>query len=109
MALPHPLPSSLVHRGRSYLRAPEPLHFPSEEEAPEGTAHFKMRAMLFSSLEALLGPGSLVSSDQFVYWDPTDPGQRLAPDIGIRIGTPRKLLRSWKTWSSARPTWASRS
>jgi Uma2 family endonuclease len=65
--------------------------------------HFKLRAQLFASLEALLGTGSLVSSDQFVYWDPTDPGQRLAPDIGIRVGTPRSLIKSWKTWELGAP------
>jgi len=102
MVLPNPA-QPLARRARSYLRPPAPLHFPSEEEVPEGIAHFKLRAMLFSSLEALLGPGSLVSSDQFVYWDPTDPGARLAPDIGIRVGTPRTLIRSWKTWELGAP------
>lgn len=70
---------------------------------PEGVVHFKLRAQLFASLEAVLGTGSLVSSDQLVYWDPTDPGQRLAPDIGIRVGTPRSLIKSWKTWELGAP------
>ena len=103
MALSHPTQAPLLRKGRSYLRAPVPLHFPSEEEVPEGVVHFKLRAQLFASLEALLGTGSLVSSDQFVYWDPTDPGQKLAPDIGIRVGTPRSLIKSWKTWELGAP------
>ncbi len=103
MALSHPIQTAPGRPGRSYVRAPVPLHFPHEEEVPEGLIHFKARAMLFSSLEALLGPGSLVSSDQFVYWDPTDPGQRLAPDIGIRVGTPRAPILSWKTWELGAP------
>ena len=103
MALSHQENAPVPRKGRSYLRAPVPLHFPSEEEVPEGVVHFKLRAQLFASLEALLGTGSLVSSDQFVYWDPTDPSQRLAPDIGIRVGTPRSLIQSWKTWELGAP------
>ncbi len=30
-----------------YLRAPAPLHFPVEEELPEGKRHLELRALLY--------------------------------------------------------------
>jgi hypothetical protein len=59
--------------------------------------------LLWQSVKQALGTGALVASDQFLYWDPTDPKKRLAPDLAVRIGTPRAFLKSWKTWELGAP------
>jgi hypothetical protein len=50
-----------------------------------------------------LGTSALIASDQFLYWDPTDPKKRLAPDLAVRMGTPGAILKTWKTWELGAP------
>jgi Uma2 family endonuclease len=95
-----PRPSTERHR---YKEVPEPLHFPTEEEVPEGRRHLKLRTLLYQILEqALRGQGS-VGSDQFVYWNARDPGVRLAPDVFVGFGVPDEDFASWKTWERGTP------
>jgi Uma2 family endonuclease len=89
---------------RRYLRAPVPLEFPEEElRMPDGDEHFELRILLWQSARLGLGENALVSSDQFVYFDPTNPGRRLSPDLGVRVGTPRRRIKTWKTWEWGPP------
>lgn len=99
------LPSSLAHSKptRRYLRAPIPLHFPEDEQVPEGSIHWELLVLLCQSVRHSLGDTALVSSDQFVYWDPTDPKRCLAPDLAVRVGGPNLLVSSWKTWEHGAP------
>jgi Uma2 family endonuclease len=55
------------------------------------------------SAEQELGDRALVTSDQFLYWDPTDPQKCLAPDLAVRIGAPPGLPPTWKTWELGAP------
>jgi hypothetical protein len=59
--------------------------------------------LLYESVRLALGDQGLVSSEQFVYFDPTDPTRCLSPDLGIRVGVPRARLRSWKCWERGAP------
>jgi Uma2 family endonuclease len=61
------------------------------------------RACLYLILEWRLRGRAFVGSDQFVYWDPTDPRSCLAPDVFVRLGGPDELLRSFKTWEHGAP------
>lgn len=45
----------------------------------------------------------MIGSDQFVYWDPTDPSECLAPDAFVRLGAPDERFDSWKTWERGAP------
>jgi Uma2 family endonuclease len=44
-----------------------------------------------------------VGSDQFVYWDATNPKLYLVPDVLVRVGGPLKILRSFKIWEHGAP------
>jgi Uma2 family endonuclease len=81
-----------------YVRAPEPLVFPEEEEVPEGSAHLVVRTFLYGLLKFALGPEHSVGSDQFVYWIATDPKRKVAPDVFVLLGVPQTMFGSWKTW-----------
>jgi hypothetical protein len=103
MTLSQPNPSTNRGRSRRYLRAPAPLHFPVEERVPESAEHQRLVATLWESVSQEFGDRALVTSDQFLYWDPTDPKKCLAPDLAVRMGTPAALLQSWKTWEHGAP------
>lgn len=102
MALSNPVFSSDARVERKYLRAPAPLHFPVEERVPETTRHFRLRTALYQSIELAFRGTALVGSDQFLYFDATDPKRCLAPDVMFRRG-PSQLLPSWKTWEHGAP------
>jgi hypothetical protein len=89
--------------GRRYLRAPVPVRFPEEEFVPEGGLHFELRAGLFLILHGEFAGRAWVGSDQFVYWDPTDPKRCVAPDVMIRLGAPDIPVPSWKVWEGGAP------
>jgi hypothetical protein len=100
LALPHDETVRPPHR---YLRTPAPLHFPEEECLSDSDEHFERRVLLWESVRLAVGDHGLVSSDQFVYFDPTDPQKCLAPDLGVRLGTPRRRIKTWKTWEWGPP------
>ena len=76
-------PARPVHR---YVRPPAPLFYPIEAEVPESKLHRLLLNRLLEIAEREFGAHALISSDQFMYWDPSDPGKRLAPDLAIRVG-----------------------
>ena len=90
--------------GRSYVRAPAPLFFPTEAEVPETETHRLLVNLLFAIVTQAIRDEGLTSCDQFVYWDPTDPKKCLAPDVAFRKDKRRReRLRSWKTWLLGAP------
>ena len=88
---------------RRYRRAPVPVHFPSEEEVPETKRHLELRTALYQLLKAAFAERAWIGSDQFVYWDPTDPNRRLAPDVLLRRGGPDDTFDNWKVWERGAP------
>jgi Uma2 family endonuclease len=86
-----------------YVRAPEPVVFPEEEEVPEGSAHLIVRTFLYQLLQFALGPEHSVGSDQFVYWIASNPKRKLSPDVFVRMGVRQTAFGSWKTWEQGGP------
>ena len=70
---------------------------------PETREHKRRLNVLFESVWRELADRAIVASDQFVYWDATDPRKRLAPDLAVRVGTPVGRLPSWMTWKLGAP------
>jgi len=92
-----------------YVRAPVPVVFPSEAEVPESKRHLKLRTLLHQLLELAFAERAAIGSDQFVYWDPTDPKACVAPDAFVRFGEADSLFQSGRPGSVGRLTWPSRS
>jgi hypothetical protein len=90
----------VVHR---YLREPERLVFPAAEFMPETRRHLEVRTALFQSLKAAFGGTAVLGSEQFVFWDPTDPKARCAPDVMLRLGEPDAPFDTWKVWERGAP------
>jgi hypothetical protein len=59
--------------------------------------------MLYSILKLAFENRAMIGSEQFVYWDATDPSACLAPDVFVRLGLPDENFRSWKTWERGAP------
>jgi Uma2 family endonuclease len=90
-------------RSSKYLRTPVPVHFPEAALVPESKRHLDQRTALYQILTFAFRDRALIGSDQFVYWDPTDPRQCLAPDVFVRFGAPDEQFRSWKVWERGAP------
>jgi Uma2 family endonuclease len=103
MALSLPVPSQPERPARPYLRPPVPLVFPTGKPVPEGADHKLKLYDLWLSVRRAYPEGCLTSSDQFLYFDPTDPTLCLAPDFALRLGAKAELLKSWKTWEKGAP------
>jgi hypothetical protein len=103
MALALPTSVTPPRAARRYLRQPVPLYFPEEEKVPEGHVHWELLVTLWQSVRHALGDKALVTADQFLYWDPTNPKRCLAPDLAVRIGGPKVLVPTWKTWELGAP------
>lgn len=88
---------------RSYVRDPVPVHFPDSADVPESKRHLKQRTLLYQVLDLAFADRAAIGCDQFVYWDPTDPTQCLAPDAFVRLGVPDDDFRSWKVWERGAP------
>jgi Uma2 family endonuclease len=86
-----------------YLREPVPIFFPSSEEMPETRRHLGLRTALFQILELAFADRATLGSEQFVYWDPTDPRACCAPDVMLRLGEPDEPFDNWKTWEWGAP------
>src|SRR5512139_3995353 len=95
--------TDLSRPGRQYVRSPRPLVFPTEAEVPESKRHLELRTALYEILKIAFSDRALIGSEQFVYWDPTDPGACLAPDVSVRLGEPDRAFDSWKTWELGAP------
>lgn len=79
------------------------LHFPTEAEVPESKRHLELRTLLYQVLKLAFAERAAVGCDQFVYWDPTDPGACVAPDAFVHFGVADPWFRSWKVWERGAP------
>ena len=89
--------------GQEDAQEPAPLHFPVELKVPESRRHFELRSTLFHVLDLAFGDRAAIGSDQFVYWDPTDPSACLAPDAFVRLGATNEDFDTWKVWERGAP------
>jgi hypothetical protein len=107
LRLPRTPPTPPVVR---YVRTPRPIHFPEEEAMPEGYVHMVVRTFLFQLLGSALGAEHSVGSDQFVYWNASNPRRKLAPDVFVKMDSPRRHSVHGRHGSAAvRRIWRSRS
>jgi Uma2 family endonuclease len=97
-----PLRSDVAARAR-YLERPTPLVFPESQEVPESQLHLDLRTLLYWLLQQHLGETHTVGSDQFVYWDASNPARCLAPDVYVKCTPARERVRSWKIWERGAP------
>jgi Uma2 family endonuclease len=88
---------------QGYLRAPVPVHFPEAELVPETKRHLEQKTLLYQILTLAFGDRAAIGCDQFVYWDPTDPRQCLAPDAFVRLDAQNELFPVWKVWERGAP------
>lgn len=86
-----------------YVREIRPLHFPVEAEVPESLPHLEQRTALYQLLKFHLRGRATVGSDQFVYYDASNPKACLAPDVYIKLGPGQSDIESWKTWERGTP------
>jgi Uma2 family endonuclease len=86
-----------------YLRPLRPLHFPEEAEVPEFQRHLELRTLLYQLLSFWLQGRATVGSDQFLYFDASDPKVCLAPDVFLQLGSDGSEITSWKTWERGTP------
>ncbi len=98
-----PRTTSVVIDGRRYVRAPVPVVFPVEELVPESKRHLEQRTMLYQILKLAFAERAAIGCDQFVYWDPTNPRECLAPDAFVRLERRDDMFRSWKVWERGAP------
>jgi hypothetical protein len=89
--------------GRRYVRPPQPLRFPESQEMPETGVHLELRTGLYLIVRDFVGDRGAVGSEQFVYWDPSDPRRCLAPDLVVRMATAPGPFATWKTWERGAP------
>ena len=70
---------------------------------PETKRHLELRTLLYQVLKLELAAHATVGSEQFVYWDASDPTRCLAPDAFVRLGTPDADFDTWRTWERGAP------
>ena len=89
-----------------YVRPVRPLDFPSadpEWEMGESSRHGRLCEIMYQLLRKVLGPGSTVGADQFVYFNAADPRRKCAPDVFVKRNRPQADIESWKTWEDGTP------
>lgn len=70
---------------------------------PETLRHVRLRTALFQLMDEHFAHLGTSGSDQFVYWDPTNPKVCLAPDAYFCLGPRYIELDTWKTWERGVP------
>lgn len=70
---------------------------------PESKRHLDLRTALYTIVRSAFGERASIGSDQFVYFDASDPRKCLAPDLFVRLGEPDTSFESWKIWQRGAP------
>lgn len=81
-----------------YLEPSKPVIFPESAEVPETQLHLDLRTLLYLLLSDYLGESHTVGSEQFVYWDASDPQRCLAPDVYVKSVPRGAPVGTWKVW-----------
>ncbi len=89
-----------------HVRPPRPLRFLASDpewDMGQSTRHFKLRLFVWEALRRVVGPGSTVGADNFVYYDGADVSRKCAPDAFVKLDVPDAEFSVWKTWESGPP------
>lgn len=78
-------------------------HYPVSDGKPiaESPEHLEMMLSLIATLQAYFAPRQdvYVAGNQFLYWIEGNPKQRVAPDVYVVFGVPKRPWRAtWKVW-----------
>jgi hypothetical protein len=88
--------------GEDRARAPDPTHYPVEDDMGEGLLQKLIVTLLLPLVRRFLaerGVTALVGGNQFIYWVQHEPTSSLAPDLYVLPGIdPDLVIGSWKTW-----------
>jgi Uma2 family endonuclease len=95
-------PASSPERPR-YIEQLAPVVFPESAKVPESQLHLELRTLLYHLLQDALGEAFTVGSDQFVYFDASDPSACLAPDVYVGLSPRQGFVKSWKVWERGAP------
>ncbi len=95
--------SRLAAERPRYIERPPPVVFPESAEVPETQLHLDLRTLLYHLLREFLADQATVGSDQFVYFDASDPSACLAPDVYVGLSPPGEKIRTWKVWERGAP------
>jgi Uma2 family endonuclease len=99
------------YHDRIIFRTEEPF----EEHVAEGKRHLEARTTLYLVLKNLLeeyrrrsrrarqAREAAIGSDQFVYYDSTDPKKCFAPDVFIKLGSHARDFNTWNVWEQGTP------
>ena len=89
-----------------YVRPVRPVDFPStgpEWEMVQSGPHMRLCDALDAIVRAELRGRACVGKDQLVYFDGADTQRCCAPDLLVRLDTPPRTFKSWKTWEDGTP------
>lgn len=89
--------------GVRYRRAPRPRVFAAFGEVPVSKRHQDLRTALYGLVKRTFADRHSIGSNQFIYWDASDPSKCLAPDLFVRKGEPDTSFGSWKVWERGAP------
>lgn len=70
---------------------------------PQSTRHVLLCKALYEMLAAVCAPEHTVGFDNFVYFDASDPGRKLAPDAFVKLGVPWHDFESYLAWEEGTP------
>ncbi len=70
---------------------------------PESKRHLKLRTFLYAILSRELAERASIGSEQFVYWNASDPRRCVAPDAFVKLGVPDTDFKTWMTWERGSP------
>ena len=96
-------PSEAAASRPKYVGRIVPLVFPESADVPETQLHLNLRTLLYQLLSDYLGESATVGSDQFVYWDASNPKRCIAPDVYAKATPAGEPIRSWKVWERGAP------
>lgn len=79
------------------------VRYPESDGKPmaESPEHLQMMLALIATLQAYFAPRQdvYVAGNQFLYWIEGNPKQRVAPDVYVVFGVPKRPWRAtWKVW-----------
>ncbi len=83
------------------------IHYPESDGKPmaESPEHLEVMLSLIASLQAYFAARQdvYVAGNQFLYWVEGNPRQRVAPDVYVVFGVPRRPWRAtWKVWETGK-------
>ena len=95
------LPQDIRH-----VRPVRPIAYPASDpewEMPESSRHMRLCEVVYQILKAAAGAGCTVGSDQFIYFDASNPRRKCAPDGFVKLGCPAHDITSFKAWKHGAP------